>query len=137
VITTASATSADRLRDSGAAEVVDYRSPSWGEAVLAWSGGGGVDVAVNAVPDAAASVEKLVRSGGRLATLTSDPPAPARGIEVKNVYVSADGPRLQRLVELLDKGKLALSVEARYGLAGAGDALNRRGTGGAAVLNIL
>jgi hypothetical protein len=55
---------------------------------------------------------------------------------VKNVYVSADGPRLRRLVELLDKGKLALSVGARYGLADAGDALNRKGTGEAAVLNI-
>jgi NADPH:quinone reductase-like Zn-dependent oxidoreductase len=136
VITTASVKSADRLRETGAAEVVDYRSPSWGDAVLAWSGGGGVDVAVNAVPGAAAAVERLVRSGGRLATLTSDPPASARGVEVKNVFVSADGPRLQRLVELLERGKLALAVEARYGLADAGDALNRKGTGGATVLNI-
>jgi NADPH:quinone reductase-like Zn-dependent oxidoreductase len=136
VITTASVRSADRLRETGAAEVVDYRSSSWGEAVLAWSGGGGVDVAVNAVPDAAAAVEKLVRPGGRLATLTSDPPTPARGVEVKNVYVSADGPRLQRLVQLLDTAKLAVSVEATYGLAYAGDALDRKGSGGAAVLNI-
>jgi NADPH:quinone reductase-like Zn-dependent oxidoreductase len=134
VITTANAKSADRLRETGAAEVVDYRSPGWGEAVLAWSGGGGVDVAINAVPDGAAAVEDLVRSGGRLATLTSDPPAPVRGVEVKNVYVRPDGTRLKRLVELLAKGKLALSVEARYGLSDAGDALNRKGSGGAAVL---
>jgi NADPH:quinone reductase-like Zn-dependent oxidoreductase len=136
VITTASVRSADRLKKTGAAEVVDYRSPGWSDAVLAWSGGGGVDVAVNAVPGAAAEVEKLVRSGGRLATLTSDPPSSARGVEVKNVSVSADGPRLQRLVQLLGQGKLALSVEARYGLAAAGDALGRKGTGGAAVLNV-
>jgi NADPH:quinone reductase-like Zn-dependent oxidoreductase len=136
VITTAGLKSAERLRETGAAEVVDYRSPRWGETVVGWSGGGGVDVAVNAVPGAAAAVETLVRSGGRLATLTSDPPATARGIEVKNVYVTADGSRLQRLLELLEKGKLELSVEARYELADAGAALDRKGTGGAAVMNI-
>ena len=46
----------------------------------------------------------LVKDGGRLATITSDPPDSTRGVEVHEVYVSPDGARLERLTALLAAG---------------------------------
>ena len=46
VVATASARSARRLRDAGAAHVVDYGSADWANNILRWSGGHGVDAAL-------------------------------------------------------------------------------------------
>jgi hypothetical protein len=43
---------------------------------------------------------------GRLATITSDPPPPERGITIADVYVRPDGARLAALTEALSEGLL-------------------------------
>ena len=136
VIATASQRSAGRVSSAGAAHVLDYRSPDWPGQVRALTGGLGADLAVNAAPGAAAIAITAVRDGGRLATLTSDPPARERGIDIRQVYVAPDGPRLVRLAGLLATGTIAVVVGGRYSLPDAAAALERvlRGTGGEAVI---
>ena len=104
VIATASANSARPVSDAGAKVVVDYRSATWAEQVRGHTAGRGVDGVVNAVPGGAAAVLDLVKDGGRLATITSDPPDSTRGVEVHEVYVSPDGARLERLTALRPRG---------------------------------
>ena len=136
VIATASANCARLVSDAGAKVVVDYRSATWAEQVRGHTAGRGVDGAVNAVPGGAAAVLDLVKDGGRLATITSDPPDSTRGVEVHEVYVSPDGARLERLTALLAAGELHISVGVRYPLEAAAEALSlvRRGAGGNAVV---
>ena len=57
------------LRDQGAwsEQLVDGRSPAWGDQARAHVGDRSFDAAINAVPNGAASVLDLVRDGGRLA----------------------------------------------------------------------
>jgi NADPH:quinone reductase-like Zn-dependent oxidoreductase len=136
VIAAASAHSADRLRNAGAACVVDYRSAAWADDIVRWTSGRRVDAAANAVPGSAAQVLPLVRSKGRLATITSDPPASVRGIAVHNVYVTPNGTRLQHLVDLLASGKISLSMGRALELDSAEDALRQVGRGGAVVLGV-
>jgi NADPH:quinone reductase-like Zn-dependent oxidoreductase len=135
VLTTASARNAQRLRNAGADEVIDYRSPDWPRDVLDRVDGAGVDAAVNAVPGGAATVLGVVRAGGSLATITTDPPEAARGVQVHSVYVAPDGRRLQRLVDRLGLGELTLPVASRYPLDAARDALQAPGGSGAVVLS--
>lgn len=123
VIATTSRSHDQRLRLLGAAQVIDYREPRWRERVLEISGGGGVNAAANAVPGGAAEAIPAVRDGGRLATITSDPPPEERGIIVSSVYVRADGRQLERLVELLDTGAIDVDVHSVFGLAEAATAL--------------
>jgi NADPH:quinone reductase-like Zn-dependent oxidoreductase len=134
VIATAGSGSADRVRALGATDVLDYHDPGWAGRVRALTGG--VDAAVNAARDGAASALATVRDGGRLVTITGDPPPEARGITVTAVQVIPDGPRLGRLVGLLAAGNLTLEVGARYRLEDAAAALlaARGGTGGTALV---
>jgi NADPH:quinone reductase-like Zn-dependent oxidoreductase len=136
VIATASPSSARRAEQSGAGLVVDYRSPRWAAEVRGFTGGQGVDAAVNAVPGQATVIVDLVRDKGRLATITSDPPESARGITVSQIFVAPDGARLERLAAALASGALSLEVSAAYPLAGAAEALEhvRRGSGGGTIV---
>ena len=74
--------------------------------------------------------------GGRLATITSDPPDAERGIVVRQVYVAPDGPRLARLGKLLGAGTIGVTVGAPFPLEHAARALAQlqRGTNGQAVV---
>jgi NADPH:quinone reductase-like Zn-dependent oxidoreductase len=123
VIATAGASNHQRLRRLGAAQVIDYHHASWQRDVLAIAGGAGVDAVANAVPGGSAKAIAAVRDGGRLATITSDPPPAQRGIEISSVYVRADGTQLERLAELLDAGAIELAVGRVFGLAEAATAL--------------
>ena len=136
VVAAASAKSAKRAQQSGAALVVDYGSPQWRTEVRTSTGGEGVDAAVNAVPQQASAVLELVRDNGKLATITSDPPESTRGIGVSQIYVAPDGARLKRLVAMLASGRLDLDVRAAYPLAAAASALEhvQRGSGGGTVV---
>jgi NADPH:quinone reductase-like Zn-dependent oxidoreductase len=78
---------------------------------------------VNAAPGGAATALQTVAAGGRLATITGDPPPPERGVEVTDVYVRADGARLGALVETLAQGRLSLHLAATRQLAEAATAL--------------
>jgi NADPH:quinone reductase-like Zn-dependent oxidoreductase len=135
VVTVAGPADHDRLRAAGAEHVIDYHDGQWPEQVRA-IGGGGVDAAANAVPKGSATAIGVVRDGGRLATITSDPPAAQRGIRVSSVYVRPDGSQLGALVELLGAGKVGLSVGRTFELGEAARALSTvvAGRGGGAVV---
>jgi len=134
VIATAGKSSTDRLVELGAATVVDYHQPDWPDQVRKLTGGG-ADGAANAVPAGAREALKAVRDGGRLVTITSDPPTSSRNVTETAVQVVPDGMRLQRLVTLAANGTLSLDTTDGFALEQAAAALAavEHGTQGAAV----
>ena len=128
VIATAGPDSAARVAALGAATVLDYHQPDWPQQVRALTQGG-VDAAANAVPSGSVRAIQAVRDRGRLATITSDPPATERDIIIRAVLVAPDGRRLSSLVQLLDKGALTISVGDRFPLDQGAAALARVGHG--------
>jgi|tagenome__1003787_1003787.scaffolds.fasta_scaffold20624651_1 NADPH:quinone reductase-like Zn-dependent oxidoreductase len=132
VTATASSASEARLQELGAAHVVDYHDPEWADAAAATAGAGGFDAAVNAVPGGAASAVRLVRDGGRLTTITEDPPPSERQITITSLYVRSDGSQLRALVELVDAGRLGIQPGPVFPAAAAQEALAvaLSGTGG-------
>src|SRR3954454_1884299 len=136
VIATAGPASHERLRRLGAAHVLDYHDPEWPEHARAI--GDGVTAAANAALNGSADAIGTVRDGGRLATITQDPPDEQRSIEISSVIVQPDGRALGELAELLAGGKLEVSVAETFPLDEAADALAaavRGGAGGAVVLH--
>jgi NADPH:quinone reductase-like Zn-dependent oxidoreductase len=129
VIATAGQASQQRVSALGADQVIDYRDRDWPEQVRAITGGQGVAAAVNAVPGYAADAIRAVADNGRLATITSDPPAEERGITVSNVYVRPDGAQLRTLAKQFADGKLAVPVASTYRLADAAAALAQTTSG--------
>jgi NADPH:quinone reductase-like Zn-dependent oxidoreductase len=130
VVATAGPASAVRVRGFGATAVFDDHDPSWPARVRAASpGGGGVSAAVNTARGGAAAAIEAVADGGRLATITGNPPRPERGVTVADVYVRADGPRLGALVAALADGPLSLHLGATLPLADAGAALQAAAAG--------
>jgi NADPH:quinone reductase-like Zn-dependent oxidoreductase len=135
VIATASAEKAERIRGYGAAEVLDYHG-DW-PALVREITGGGAPKAVNAAPGQAATTLKAVADGGRLATITGDPPREERGVAVSDVYVRPDGRQLSDLAELLARGTLSVPIASVRPLEQAAQALREvvAGTDGAIVLS--
>ncbi|WP_327592684.1 NADP-dependent oxidoreductase [Streptomyces chartreusis] len=107
VTATASPSAAERLRDFGAAEVIDYHDPAWSDRAQA-----GFDAALIAAPGTAAIALPLVRDGGQLCSLTSDAPAPERGITSTDLYVRPDAAQLTQLTTDLAQGLLRLAPES-------------------------
>jgi NADPH:quinone reductase-like Zn-dependent oxidoreductase len=132
VIATAGASSRQRVGALGARHVLDYHDPEWPDHVRAITGDRGVAAAASAAPRGAASAIRAVADGGRLVTITSDPPGEQRGITVSSIYVRPDGNQLRRLAKQLGDGLLAIPVAASYGLADAALALARVTSGHAA-----
>jgi NADPH:quinone reductase-like Zn-dependent oxidoreductase len=132
VTATASPSGHARLRRLGAAHVLDYHDPQWGDAALATAGAAGFDAAVNAVPAGAAAAIRLVRDRGRLITITSDPPADEREIRIANRYVRPDGSQLRTLAGLVEAGSLEIGSARVFPAASAPQALAAvfSGTGG-------
>jgi NADPH:quinone reductase-like Zn-dependent oxidoreductase len=137
VIATAGPSSAARVRSYGATVVLDYHDLDWPTRARDAALGGGVGAAVNAAPDGAATALEAVTDGGRLATITGDPPPAERGVTVADVYVRADGARLAALVAALADGLLSLRVAAKLPLADAATALEDAVTGRAAGATVL
>jgi NADPH:quinone reductase-like Zn-dependent oxidoreductase len=123
VIATAGPSSQQRVIALGARHVVDYHDHDWPEQVRALTANRGVDVAASAVPGGAARAIEAVADGGRLATITSDPPGQRRGITVANVYIRPDGNQLRELATRFADGQLPVPVAASYPLADAAQAL--------------
>jgi len=88
-----------------------------------------VDGAANAVPSGSVRAMQAVRDRGRLATITSDPPAAERDIIIRAVLVTPDGRRLSRLVQLVGQGALTVSVGDRFPFDQGAAALARIGHG--------
>lgn len=124
VLATAGPRSHERVTARGARQAFDYHDEHWPERVLAITERSGVSAAVNAAPGGAADAIRAVADGGRLATITSDPPGEERGITVSSVYVRPDGHQLRRLAQLLANRQLEISVAITYGLRDAAEALS-------------
>src|SRR5258708_37218901 len=72
--------SRQRVSALGARHIVDYHDLDWPEQVRALTAGHRAAAAANAAPGGAASAIRAGADGGRLATITSDPPRRQRGI---------------------------------------------------------
>jgi NADPH:quinone reductase-like Zn-dependent oxidoreductase len=136
VIATASAGKAERVRGYGASEVLDYHV-DWPAHVREVTGGRGAAKAVNAAPGQAHTTLGAVADGGRIATITGDPPPEERGIAVSDVYVRPDGRQLAVLAELLARGTLGVPIASARPLEQAAEALREAvaGADGAVVLS--
>jgi NADPH:quinone reductase-like Zn-dependent oxidoreductase len=136
VIATASVKKAERVRGYGASEVLDYHG-DWPALVREITGGGAAK-AVNAARGQAATALKAVADGGRLATITGDPPPQERGVSVSDVYVRPDGRQLSGLAELLANGTLSVPIASVRPLEQAAEALREvvAGADGAIVLSL-
>jgi NADPH:quinone reductase-like Zn-dependent oxidoreductase len=137
VVATASAGKAERIRGYGASEVLDYHDDDW-PALVREITGGGAPKAVNAARGQAATTLVAVGDGGRLATITGDPPREDRGVAVSDVYVRPDGGQLSALAELLAEGVLRVPIASVRPLEQAAQALREvvAGADGAVVLSI-
>jgi NADPH:quinone reductase-like Zn-dependent oxidoreductase len=133
VIATAGPRSHARVTGAGAATVIDYHDEHWTAHVVEATAGRGVDGAANAAPDGAAGALAAVRDGGRLVTITSDPPESERGIEVVSLYVRADREQLAVAGRDLAAGRLDFELGASFPLAEAAAALDRAVAGGGAI----
>jgi NADPH:quinone reductase-like Zn-dependent oxidoreductase len=129
VIATAGPASQQRVSALGACQVIDYHDQEWPEQVRAITAGQGVAAAVNAASGGAAGAIRAVADGGRLATITQDPPSQQRGITVSDFYVHADGNQLRKLAQQLGDGQLGIPIAASFRLADAAEAL-AEATGG-------
>ncbi len=139
VAATASPVNHARLSELGAALVLDHRDAGWPGQLRATAGAGGVASAANAVRGGAETALEAVADGGRLATITGDPPAEARGIAVANVYVRPDGAQLRELSALLEAHTLEPEVALAAPLGDAASALRLAAgghPGGAIVLTL-
>jgi NADPH:quinone reductase-like Zn-dependent oxidoreductase len=128
VRTTASERDAARLQGYGAT-VLHYHDPDWPARVRELAGEAGLGAAVHTVPGGSAAAVQLVRDGGRLATITHDPPAPGREIAIANVNVRPDGEQLASLSTLLGAGALEPRVAATFPLERAAEALAEASSG--------
>jgi NADPH:quinone reductase-like Zn-dependent oxidoreductase len=137
VFATAGPASRERVIRAGAATVVDYHDADWPAQIREATAGRGVDAAANAAPRGAASALAAVRDGGRLATITSDPPETERGVRIASLYVRADAAQLEVASQALAAGRVEFEISARFPLAEAGAALARAlaGAGGAVVIS--
>jgi len=124
VLATASPRSAERVRANGAREVIDYRDPMWPQQATALAGGR-IDAVANAVRGGADAAMTALGDGGRLATITSDPPVSARGISVTAVYVRSDSAQLGCLTALFDSHRLSMPSPRSFSLDQAGYALGQ------------
>jgi NADPH:quinone reductase-like Zn-dependent oxidoreductase len=82
---------------------------------------------------------RAVADGGRLATITGDPPRSERDLTVADIYVQADGARLTTLAAALGEGLISLHVAATVPLTEAAAALEHAVAGrtaGAIVLTL-
>jgi NADPH:quinone reductase-like Zn-dependent oxidoreductase len=124
VIATAGPDATQRMLDAGAMHVVDYHQPDWSHTVRVLTEQRGVAAAANAVPGQASLALQTVHPGGRLATITGDPPQERDGITVSDVYVRADGEQLQRVATLLEQRRTRIRIAGVYGLEQAAQALS-------------
>ena len=108
---------------------IDYHDQDWPDQVRAITGRHRGAAAANAAPGGAASAIRAAADGGRLATITSDPPSQQRGITVSSIYVRADGNQLRNLAQQFGDGHLEIPVAASYRLTDAAQAL-AQATGG-------
>lgn len=97
---------ADQLRALGANDVIDTHVDGWADQT-----GRRFDAVLIAATGTAEDAMELLVDGGRLCSITSDAPAPVRGITSVDLYVQPDGRALGELAELAAAGELRLDVQ--------------------------
>jgi len=107
VVAAASPRHSDRLRGLGAIDIIDSHAENWAQTTDRR-----FNAVLIAIDGTSEEAMKLVEDGGRLTSLTSDAPEPARGITTNNLYVVPDGAELARLAQLAAIGELSLEVSA-------------------------
>ena len=107
VVAAASPRHATRLRELGAIDIIDSHAENWAETTDRR-----FDAVLIAADGTSVEAMKLIVDGGRLTSLTSDAPEPARGITTHNLYIVPDGAELGRLAKLAAAGELALDVRS-------------------------
>ncbi|MBO2464154.1 NADP-dependent oxidoreductase [Actinomadura violacea] len=129
VVAVASAADEALVRGLGAEWFVP-RGVHLGDAVRALVPGG-VDGALDAALLSVAALD-AVRGGGAFTAVAGGAavPVPLRGIAVHNVWIKADGARLEQLSALVDAGRLTLRVAGTFPLAEAVKAHERLEAGG-------
>jgi NADPH:quinone reductase-like Zn-dependent oxidoreductase len=135
VIAIAGPTSEQQLLTLGADAVLDYHREDWPRRLKRLTDSRGVDAVANAVRGGSATAIDTIRDGGRLATITSDPPSPQRDIEITSVYVRADGGQLRMLADQAHMKELEIEAGSTFALVEAEQALALaiRGAGGRVV----
>ncbi|GLX94581.1 NADP-dependent oxidoreductase [Herbidospora sp. NBRC 101105] len=113
VTATAGPGSAARVRDHGAAEVIDYTRTPLAEAVA----GRRFDVILNLAPtgsEETAALAELVADGGVLVSTTGPvPEGVGRGVRAVRMFVRSDTAQLTDLAARVDAGTLRIHVAAR------------------------
>jgi NADPH:quinone reductase-like Zn-dependent oxidoreductase len=139
VVATASKANFPRLLKYGAKEVLDYHNANWPRHVAEIAGEDGVPKVANLVRGGAGTALRAAAAGGRLATITGDPPRSERDITISNVYVRPDGHQLTALAEMLGAGSLVLEIDSAHSLEDAAAALTKAASGharGAIVISL-
>jgi NADPH:quinone reductase-like Zn-dependent oxidoreductase len=118
VTATAKARDADRLREYGADQIVDYIDYTQSPINV---DGAPFDVVLNLVSTSPEQTETLigvVADGGfHVATMTSGPENPERQVRTQRVFVRSDAAQLAGLVSRVDNGQLRIDVADRRPLA--------------------
>lgn len=133
VIATARAAKHGWLAELGAAEMVDYSTTRFEDAV------GDVDVVIDLVGDehdrTSTRALDVLRPGGLLVAVPSGvspelaAAAEQRGVRVTPFLVEPDGPALASIAGLIDAGDVTVEVEERFPLERVGEAHARGETG--------
>ncbi|MBO3750736.1 NADP-dependent oxidoreductase [Streptosporangiaceae bacterium NEAU-GS5] len=129
VITTASAAKHQWLRELGAEETIDYTTTAFEDVVH------DVDVVLDLVGDGIDHTShrslKVLRPGGLLIAVPSGAAhdlldsAHAAGVRATPFLVEPDGTALARIADLIDRGEIAVEVEAVLPLGQAAEAHQR------------
>ncbi len=117
VITTASPSNHDYLRNLGADEIIDYNTQDFTEVVI------NCDAVLDTVGDDVAERSfAVLKPGGRAAFIASgmEPPKAPRGdVQSLRPKVGRDRPHLDRIIDLVAGGAIGIPVITEYPLAEA------------------
>lgn len=122
VIATASAANHDYLRALGADVVIDYHTQRFEDA-------GPVDVVFDLIGGKTQERSwSVIKPGGALVSVVAPPPEEAgrkAGARALFTFIQPNAGQLRQLAALIDAGTVKVTVEARYPLAQAVEALER------------
>ena len=123
VVATCSSRAAARVRHCGASDILNYRAPDWQARARARRGTASPSPSTR-YGVARQRCSRLLADGGRLATITGDPPKTERDILVVDAYVAPDGPALEAAVAQLVARGLSIPIAGTHGLGDAAGVLH-------------
>ncbi len=127
VIATASGGGIELARGLGADQVIDYKSDDFAARVS------GVDAVLDTVGgDTQKRSLAVLRPGGTLVSTVAPPDeaaAKARGVTATFMFHQSNADRLAKVVDLLARGTLRVTLDRRVPLADMGEAFNRQAGG--------